>query len=111
MRRARSWSTVLLAGACIGTSPATPPVKPRPYFAGWWSTTVSKPARNRIVRLGMVIAAAVVAVSLVPTINRAQSNELNVQFHGFQDTRSVSVLSPTIDFARDVNDRASLRAN
>jgi hypothetical protein len=38
------------------------------------------------------------AVLLVATrSNHAQSNELIFQFHTFQDTRSVTVLSPTVD--------------
>jgi len=33
------------------------------------------------------------------------------QFHGFQDTRGVTVLSPTIDLSGDVTERTSLRIN
>jgi hypothetical protein len=50
------------------------------------------------------------AVLLVTTrSNRAQRNELNIQFHTFQDTRSVTVLSPTVDLDKDFTDRTSLR--
>jgi hypothetical protein len=72
---------------------------------------VLKPASARAIRTATVIGAAIAAVSLIPTANRAQSNELNVQFHAFQDTRSVSVLSPTIDFTKEVSERTSLAAN
>jgi hypothetical protein len=52
------------------------------------------------------------AVLLVATRrNHAQSNELNLQFHTFQDTRSVTVLSPTVDLAKDFTERTSLRLN
>jgi hypothetical protein len=41
----------------------------------------------------------------------AQNNEVNVQFHGFQDSRGVSVLSPTAELAKDFTERSSLRVN
>jgi len=43
--------------------------------------------------------------------NWAQQNEVNVQFHGFQDTRGVTVLSPTVDLSQDYTERTSLRMN
>ncbi len=50
------------------------------------------------------------AVLLVATrSNHAQSNELNIQFHTFQDTRSVTVLSPTVDLNKDFTERTGLR--
>lgn len=36
-------------------------------------------------------------------------NELNVQFHHFQDTRGVTVLSPIVDLSQDFTDRTTLR--
>jgi hypothetical protein len=54
---------------------------------------------------------AAVAFSLVAPRNWAQNNELNVQFHAFQDTRGVTVLSPTVDLAQDFTERTSLRLN
>ena len=51
-------------------------------------------------------------VLLVAARTRGQSeNEMNVQFHTFQDSRSVTVLSPTVDLAKDFTDRTNLRAN
>ena len=41
--------------------------------------------------------------------SRAQQGEVNVQFHAFQDSRGVTVLSPTIDLNRDFTDRLGLR--
>jgi Protein of unknown function (DUF3570) len=42
------------------------------------------------------------------TYGRAQ-NELNIQFHHFQDTRGVTVLTPTVDLTQDFTDRTTLR--
>ena len=36
---------------------------------------------------------------------------MNVQFHGFQDARGVTVLSPTVDLTQDYTERTSLRVN
>jgi hypothetical protein len=55
--------------------------------------------------------ALVVACCLVARRNVAQNNELNVQFHGFEDSRSVTVLSPTVDLSQDLTDRTRLRIN
>jgi len=55
--------------------------------------------------------AATTAFSFAAARNWAQTNEANVQFHGFQDTRGVTVLSPTVDLAQDFTDRTSLRIN
>ena len=48
---------------------------------------------------------------LIAGRNWAQNNELNVQFHAFQDTRGVTVLSPTVDLSKDFTERTSLRVN
>ncbi len=40
---------------------------------------------------------------------RAQQGDVNVQFHAFQDSRGVTVLSPTIDLDKDFTDRLGLR--
>ena len=37
-------------------------------------------------------------------------DELNVQFHAFQDTRDATILSPTIELTKDFTDRTTLRA-
>jgi len=50
------------------------------------------------------IAALGASVGLI----RAQ-NDVSVQFHAFQDTRGVTVLTPDIDLNRDLTDRSSLR--
>ena len=36
---------------------------------------------------------------------------MNVQFHGFQDVRGVTVLSPTVDLTQDYTERTNLRVN
>jgi hypothetical protein len=58
-----------------------------------------------------LLAAAAVVFSLVAPLNWAQNNEMNVQFHGFQDTRGVTVLSPAVDLTQDFTERTSLRLN
>jgi hypothetical protein len=58
-----------------------------------------------------IVAAGVTGFSFIAVRNWAQSNELNVQFHSFQDTRGVTVLSPTADLSQDFSDRTSLRLN
>ena len=57
-----------------------------------------------------VLAAAVVFL-LVAGRDWAQQNDVDVQFHGFQDTRGVTVLSPTVDLTQDYTERTSLRVN
>jgi hypothetical protein len=58
-----------------------------------------------------LVASAAVAFCLVGSWNWAQNNEMNVQFHGFQDTRGVTVLSPTVELTQDFTERTSLRIN
>ena len=57
-----------------------------------------------------VLSAAAVFL-FVAGRNWAQQNDVNVQFHGFQDTRGVTVLSPTVDLTQDYTERTSLRVN
>jgi len=57
----------------------------------------------------MVIAAAALAFLLVAARNWAQNNEVNVLGHAFQDSRGVTVLSPTVELTQDFTDRTSLR--
>jgi hypothetical protein len=59
-------------------------------------------------RVTLTTCVVAVLIALVPALNRAQSNEVGVQFHVFQDTRSVTVLSPAVDATKDVNDRTSV---
>jgi hypothetical protein len=56
-----------------------------------------------------LVAAAALTCSLVAPRNWAQNNEMNIQFHAFQDTRGVTVLSPTVDLTQDYTERTSLR--
>ena len=56
-----------------------------------------------------VALAAASAFSLVAALISAQNNEVNVQFHGFQDVRGVTVLSPTVDLTQDYTERTNLR--
>jgi len=67
-------------------------------------------ARVNVPRALLVLTAAVLA-SAVARRNWAQNNELNVQFHAFQDTRSVTVLTPTVDLSKDFTDRTAVRVN
>jgi hypothetical protein len=57
----------------------------------------------------LACVATIVGCCLIARQNDAQNNELNVQFHGFDDSRSVTVLSPTVDLSQDFTDRTSLR--
>ena len=66
--------------------------------------------RRSFVSSSLILAAAV-ALSLVAQRNWAQNNEMNIQFHAFQDTRGVTVLSPTVDLTQDFTERTSLRIN
>jgi hypothetical protein len=60
---------------------------------------------SRHLRLGIfAIAALGASVGLI----RAQ-NDISLQFHAFQDTRGVTVLTPDVDLTRDLTDRSSLR--
>jgi hypothetical protein len=56
-------------------------------------------------RAGLVLAGLLVSASA----GRADDS-LSVQFHSFQDTRGVTVLSPTIDLDKDFTERTGLRA-
>jgi Protein of unknown function (DUF3570) len=58
-----------------------------------------------------VIAGAAIALSLIAERDWAQNNEMNIQLHVFQDTRGVTVLSPSVDLAQDFTERTSLRLN
>ena len=58
-----------------------------------------------------LVTGAAMMLSLVAQLDWAQNNEMNVQMHGFQDTRGVTVLSPTVDLTQDYTERTSLRIN
>jgi hypothetical protein len=56
----------------------------------------------------LVVGFAVAAITFAARSNWAQ-NGLDVQLHSFQDTRGVTVLSPTASFDRDFTDRTGLK--
>ena len=58
-----------------------------------------------------LLSGAVVAFASLAELNWAQNNEMNIQVHGFEDTRGVTVLSPTVDLSQDYTERTSLRIN
>ena len=58
-----------------------------------------------------IIAWTTIGFLLMVSRDWAQNNELNVQVHGFDDARGVTVLSPSVDLAQDYTDRTSLRLN
>jgi len=62
-------------------------------------------------RAAWIVGGAAVAVACLAGRDWAQTNEVNVQFHAFQDTRSVTVLSPTVELSKDFTERTSLRVN
>jgi hypothetical protein len=57
------------------------------------------------------IGAACGAVMLGAMYAAGQNNDVNVQFHAFQDARGVTVLSPTADLSKDFTERTNLRVN
>ena len=62
-------------------------------------------ANKRVAAIGLIgltIAAA------TASLDWAQ-NEISVQLHGFDDTRGVTVLSPTVDLSKDFSDRSGVR--
>ena len=59
----------------------------------------------------VVLSGAVLAFASLTEQNWAQNNEMNIQVHGFEDTRGVTVLSPTVDLSQDYTERTSLRIN
>lgn len=65
-------------------------------------------------RLGLTagLGAAVAAgLLLAPSFTRkTESEEINIFFHTFQDSRGVTVLSPTVDLVKDFTDRTSIKA-
>ncbi len=63
-------------------------------------------AASRRVHLAALLAVG--AVGALAGLDWAQ-NQVNVEFHSFQDTRGVTVLTPTIDVSKDFTDRTALR--
>jgi hypothetical protein len=64
--------------------------------------------RSRL-RAFVVMGIGVSGLGGARAVDSAQ-DELNVQFHTFEDTRDATILSPAIDLAKDFTDRTSLRA-
>jgi hypothetical protein len=58
---------------------------------------------------GLATLAAV--LSVLSIVGSRAQNEVNVQFHQFQDTRGVTVLSPTAELTQDFTDRTTLRGS
>ncbi len=58
--------------------------------------------------LGLTSAIVALGLAGMPAVNRA-ADEINLHFHAFQDTRGVTVLSPSGDLSKDFTDRTSLR--
>ena len=63
-------------------------------------------ASRRLLLVGIFTLAAVL---LIAGLNIAQQNNLDVQFHAFQDSRGVTVLSPDLSFNKDFSDRTAVR--
>jgi hypothetical protein len=62
-------------------------------------------------RLRRLAALGLVAAGLSGgTARDWAEDEVNVQFHGFEDSRDATVLSPTVDLSKDFTDRTSLKA-
>ncbi|MGB7219180.1 MAG: DUF3570 domain-containing protein [Vicinamibacterales bacterium] len=59
----------------------------------------------------VLAVAAGLCPCLIATGSWAQTNEVSVQFHGFQDTRGVTVLTPNVDVSQDVTDRISVKGS
>jgi hypothetical protein len=60
----------------------------------------------------LLFAGALLASALTwsaRSVAQQQEQSINVQFHGFTDSRSVTVLSPTVDLDKDFTDRTGLR--
>ena len=55
-------------------------------------------------------AGAALLLLAPPLTRRTESQEVNVFFHTFQDTRGVTVLSPMVDLSKDFTDRTSIKA-
>src|SRR5262252_3685000 len=113
MRAAPSSSTARPAEACTAIFPVTRSRRRRWCSAGWSTTTRRRPADHPVTnRASTSVVGAAVLITLVASLNWAQqANEVSVDFHGFQDTRGVTVLTPTVDLAQDYTDRTSLRLN
>ena len=62
-------------------------------------------ASSRVLFIGLTTSALLLGTA---GSNWAQ-NELDLSFHAFQDSRAVTVLSPEVEFNRDVTDRTAVK--
>jgi hypothetical protein len=70
-------------------------------------------ASSRTLRPGLVLAAGLLLAAAGPVpLDWAQDHpsEISVELHTFQDSRGVTVVSPTLELSRDFTDRTALRA-
>ena len=56
-----------------------------------------------------LLVAGYAAALLAAAGSTGAQNELDVAFHGFQDSRGVTVLSPETSFVKDFSDRTAVR--
>jgi len=69
-------------------------------------------AASRVTRVAPVLGAALLLAVVLRSHGagaQQQDPSLNIQFHGFTDSRSVTVLSPAVDLDKDFTDRTDLR--
>ena len=58
---------------------------------------------------GLGLAALGVLIFAPGFTRKTDSEEVSIFFHGFQDSRGVTVLSPTVDLSKDFTDRTNLK--
>jgi Protein of unknown function (DUF3570) len=69
-------------------------------------------AASRGARVGLALCAGALVAGLAGLADLLWAqNGADVQFHSFQDTRGVTVLSPTVDVNKDFTDRTALRVH
>ena len=69
-------------------------------------------AASKAPRVALVLGAALLLAVILRSHGagaQQQDPSLNIQFHSFTDSRSVTVLSPAVDLDKDFTDRTELR--